>query len=85
MDAGHGLYEPAFSVHCDWRGYSERMQSRHSTQLKRSAICRWTKPRAEHRAMKSFASPSLFRVVDLLLAKSNPHLKLSRWSHEDID
>jgi hypothetical protein len=35
--------------------------------------------------MKSFASPSLFRVVDLLLAKSNPHLKLSKWKHEELD
>jgi hypothetical protein len=35
--------------------------------------------------MKSLASPSLFRAIDLLLARSNPSLKLSHWTYEDVD
>ena len=35
--------------------------------------------------MKSFASPSFFRVFDLLLSSTNPGLKLSRWSIEGVE
>ena len=35
--------------------------------------------------MKGFTSPSLFRVIDLLLARSNPSLKLSNWTHDGVD
>ena len=35
--------------------------------------------------MKSFADPSFFRAFDLLLNRSNPGLKRSRWSHEGVE
>jgi hypothetical protein len=35
--------------------------------------------------MKTFASPSLFRTVDLLLATANPGLKLSHWTQDGVD
>jgi hypothetical protein len=35
--------------------------------------------------MKSFASPSFFRLFDLLLSSTNPGLKLSRWSIEGVE
>jgi hypothetical protein len=34
--------------------------------------------------MRNLASPSLFRVVDLLLGKGNPTLKRSHWSYGDV-
>jgi hypothetical protein len=35
--------------------------------------------------MKSFARPSFFRLFDLLLATSNPGLKLSRWTYDGVE
>ena len=35
--------------------------------------------------MKSFASPSFFRVFDLLLSSTNRGLELSRWSIEGVE
>jgi len=34
--------------------------------------------------VKSLAHPSFFRVVDLLIASSNPGLKLSSWTHDGV-
>jgi hypothetical protein len=34
--------------------------------------------------MKTFASPSFFRVFDLVLSGTNPGLKLSRWSGDGV-
>jgi hypothetical protein len=34
--------------------------------------------------MKGLAHPSFFRVVDLLLAGTNPGLKLSSWTHDGV-
>jgi hypothetical protein len=35
--------------------------------------------------MKSFASPSFFRLFDLLLSTTNPGLKLSRWTFDGVE
>jgi hypothetical protein len=35
--------------------------------------------------MKSFASPSFFRVFDQLLSSANPGMKLSRWTIDGVD
>jgi hypothetical protein len=35
--------------------------------------------------MKTFASPSLFRTFDLLLAATNPGLKLAQWRLDDVE
>ena len=35
--------------------------------------------------MKTFASASFFRTFDLLLAKTNPSMKLSRWNYDGVD
>jgi hypothetical protein len=35
--------------------------------------------------MKSFASPSFFRLLDLLLSTTNPGLKLSRWKFDGVE
>src|SRR6266568_2423055 len=35
--------------------------------------------------MKSFARPSFFRLFDLLLSKTNPGLKLSRWTFDGVE
>ena len=35
--------------------------------------------------MKNFASPSFFRLFDLLLATSNPGSKLSQWSYDEVN
>ncbi|MFY9641663.1 MAG: hypothetical protein WCD20_13330 [Rhodomicrobium sp.] len=35
--------------------------------------------------MKSFASPSFFRVFDLLLSSANPGMKLSRWTMDGVE
>jgi hypothetical protein len=35
--------------------------------------------------MKGLARPSFFRVFDLLLATSNPGLKLSRWTYDGVE
>ena len=35
--------------------------------------------------MKSLARPSFFRLFDLLQARSNPGLKLTRWTHDDVE
>jgi hypothetical protein len=35
--------------------------------------------------MKNFASPSFFRLFDLLLGNSNPGSKLSQWTYGDVD
>jgi hypothetical protein len=35
--------------------------------------------------MKTFASASFFRTFDLLLAATNPGLKLSRWAQDGVD
>lgn len=34
--------------------------------------------------MKSFARPSFFRVLDLLVGTTNPGLKLTRWTHDGV-
>lgn len=34
--------------------------------------------------MKSLATPSFFRVFDLLLGTTNPDLKLSAWTHAGV-
>ncbi|HEY7248695.1 MAG TPA: hypothetical protein VH678_32935 [Xanthobacteraceae bacterium] len=35
--------------------------------------------------MKSLARPSFFRLFDLLQARSNPGLKLARWTHDGVE
>jgi hypothetical protein len=35
--------------------------------------------------MRSFASPSFFRLFDMLMSASNPSLKHARWSFEGVD
>jgi hypothetical protein len=35
--------------------------------------------------MKSFASPSFFRLLDLMLSTTNPGLKLSRWKFDGVE
>jgi hypothetical protein len=35
--------------------------------------------------MKTLASPSFFRLFDLLLSTTNPGLKLSRWVHDGVE
>ncbi len=35
--------------------------------------------------MKSFVSPSFFRVFDLILGASNPGLKLTRWTYDSLE
>jgi hypothetical protein len=35
--------------------------------------------------VKSLARPSFFRVFDLLLSTTNPGLKLSRWTFDDVE
>jgi hypothetical protein len=35
--------------------------------------------------MKTFASPSFFRVFDLLVGDTNPGFKQSRWSADGVD
>jgi hypothetical protein len=35
--------------------------------------------------MKSFVSPSFFRVFDLLLSTTNPGMKRARWTHDGIE
>jgi hypothetical protein len=35
--------------------------------------------------MKSLARPSFFRMFDLMLATTNPGLKLMRWTHDGVE
>jgi hypothetical protein len=35
--------------------------------------------------VKTFASASFFRAFDLLLAKTNPSLKLSHWTYDGVE
>ena len=35
--------------------------------------------------MKTLASPSFFRLFDLLLSTTNPGLKLLRWTHDGVE
>jgi hypothetical protein len=35
--------------------------------------------------MRSLARPSFFRMFDLLLATTNPGLKLTRWTHDGVE
>jgi hypothetical protein len=35
--------------------------------------------------MKTLASPSFFRLFDLLLSTTNPGLKLLRWAHDGVE
>jgi hypothetical protein len=35
--------------------------------------------------VRSLARPSFFRMFDLLLSTTNPGLKLSRWTHDDVE
>jgi hypothetical protein len=35
--------------------------------------------------MRSFASPSFFRLFDMLMSASNPSFKHARWSFEGVD
>jgi hypothetical protein len=38
-----------------------------------------------NRTMKTLASPSFFRLFDLLLSTTNPGLKLLRWTHDGVE
>jgi len=35
--------------------------------------------------MKNFASPSFFRLFDMMLGNSNPGLKLAQWTLDEVD
>jgi hypothetical protein len=35
--------------------------------------------------MRSFARPSFFRVLDLLVSTSNPQIRLTRWTHDGVE
>jgi hypothetical protein len=39
----------------------------------------------EHPIMKNFASPSFFRMFDLLLSTTNPGFRLTRWTHDGVE
>jgi len=41
--------------------------------------------RQEASVMKSLASPSFFRLFDLLVSHTNPGLKLSRWTFDGVE
>lgn len=35
--------------------------------------------------MRSLARPSFFRMFDLLVSSTNPGMKLTRWTHSDVE
>lgn len=35
--------------------------------------------------MKNLARPSFFRMFDLLLSTTNPHSRLTRWTHDGVE
>src|SRR5262249_30598283 len=53
----------------------------------RGTSTRWWSHRIDPRArvMKSFASPSFFRLFDLLLGATDPGLKRSRWTFDGVE
>lgn len=42
-------------------------------------------PKSGHRAVRSLARPSFFRMFDLLIASTNPGMKRSRWTHDGVE
>lgn len=46
--------------------------------------CTYSQSR-EYRPVKSLARPSFFRMFDLLVSTSNPGMKQTRWTHDDVE